>query len=168
MWDMAVTLEDGNMSERSCVRQAQEALRQALERGATDEEIKRLPDQLRAALDKFLQALASRPAQPAQLARPLDRYGQMRPQDLKNMIDRMEQRPRTARGRRPQLLQNCNPCSTICRWRSRQMQDGDSDDEMMNQLNELGELIQRQQQLRDPHLPAGGRTSAAARPARAA
>ncbi len=33
------------------------ALRQALERGASDEEIKKLTDELRAALDKFLQAL---------------------------------------------------------------------------------------------------------------
>jgi hypothetical protein len=40
------------------LRQAQEALRQALERGATDEELKKLMDELRAALDKFMQALA--------------------------------------------------------------------------------------------------------------
>ena len=51
----------------------QEALRQALERGATDEEIKKLTDELRAALDKFLQALAEQMRKnPQQLARPLD------------------------------------------------------------------------------------------------
>ena len=59
MWDMAVHLEDGSVSDaEAALRQAEEALRQALERGATDEEIKRLTDQLRAALDKFMQALA--------------------------------------------------------------------------------------------------------------
>ena len=42
---------------RRCAH-AQEALRQALERGASDEELKKLMDQLRAALDKFMQALA--------------------------------------------------------------------------------------------------------------
>ena len=59
LWDMAVFIEDGNVSDaEAALRAAQEALRQALERGASDEEIKRLTDQLRAALDKFLQALA--------------------------------------------------------------------------------------------------------------
>ena len=59
MWDMAVQIEDGNMSDaEQALRQAQDALRQALERGASDEEIKKLMDDLRAAMDKFLQALA--------------------------------------------------------------------------------------------------------------
>ena len=59
MWDMAVQLEDGNVSEmEAALRAAQERLREALERGATDEEIKKLTDELRAPLDKFLQALA--------------------------------------------------------------------------------------------------------------
>ena len=86
MWDMAVTLEDGNVSDaEQALRAAQEALRQALERGATEEEIKKLMDQLRAALDK-LPAGAGRAdaAQPGSgTARPLDPNArQLRPQDL--------------------------------------------------------------------------------------
>src|SRR5712691_4729278 len=74
MWDMAVHLEDGSVSDaEQALRAAEEALRQALERGANDEEIKRLTDQLRAALDKFMQALAEQMRKnPQQLARPLD------------------------------------------------------------------------------------------------
>ena len=46
MWDMAVQLEDGNVSQaEQALRQAQDALRQALERGASDEELKKLMDQ---------------------------------------------------------------------------------------------------------------------------
>ena len=46
-------------------------LRQALERGASDEEIKKLTEDLRAALDKFLQALAEEMRKnPQQNARP--------------------------------------------------------------------------------------------------
>ena len=60
------------MPRRRCAP-PQEALRQALERGASDEEIKKLMDQLRAALDKFMQALAEQMRKnPQQLARPLD------------------------------------------------------------------------------------------------
>ena len=73
LWSMAVTIEDGNVSEaEQALRAAQDALRQALERGATDEEIKKLMDQLRAALDKFLQALAEEMRKNPQMARPLD------------------------------------------------------------------------------------------------
>src|SRR5207253_1209462 len=83
-------------------------LRQALERGASDEEIKRLTDQLRAALDKFLQALAEQLRKnPQQLARPLDPNARMlRPQDLKSMIDRLEQMARSgAKDAAKRLLQ---------------------------------------------------------------
>src|SRR5204863_7338055 len=75
LWSMAVTIEDGNVSDaEQALRQAQEALRQALERGASEEELKKLMDQLRAALDRFLQALAEEMRKnPEQLARPLDR-----------------------------------------------------------------------------------------------
>ena len=85
LWAMAVQIEDGNISDaEAALRAAQEALRQALERGASDEEIKKLTDELRAALDKFLQALAEEMRKnPQQMARPLDPNARMlRPQDL--------------------------------------------------------------------------------------
>src|SRR5438128_2073584 len=127
--------------------------REALERGATDEEIKKLTDELRAALDKFMQALAEQARRnPQQLARPLDRNSrQMRPQDLKNMIDRMEQMARSgARDAARQLLQELQSMlDNLQMAQPGQMQDGDSDDDMMNQLNQLGDLIQKQQRLRD-------------------
>ena len=86
LWQMAVNIEDGNISDaEAALRAAQEALRQALERGASEEEIKKLTEQLRAALDKFMQALAEEMRKnPQQLARPLDPNSrEIRPQDLK-------------------------------------------------------------------------------------
>src|SRR5471030_542177 len=93
MWDMALQLEDGNVSQaEQALRQAQDALRQALERGASDEELKKLMEQLRAAMDKFMQALAEEMRKnPQQLARPLDKNTRMLNQrDLKSMLDRLE------------------------------------------------------------------------------
>ena len=59
LWSMAVQLEDGDISDAQAnLRNAEEALRQALERGASDEELKALMDQLRAAMDRFMQAMA--------------------------------------------------------------------------------------------------------------
>jgi uncharacterized protein (TIGR02302 family) len=73
LWSMAVTIEDGNVSDaEQALRAAEEALRQALERGASDEEIKRLTEQMRAALDKFMQALAEQMRKNPMSVNPLE------------------------------------------------------------------------------------------------
>src|SRR5437588_2130947 len=62
MWALAVTIEDGNITDvDKALRAAQEALKQALERGASDEEIKKLTENLRAALDNCTRQLAKQP-----------------------------------------------------------------------------------------------------------
>ena len=107
MWTFANTLEEGIVSDAEArLRNAQEALRQALERGASDEEIKKLTDELRAALNQFLQALAEEMRKNPQMARPLDQNTrQLRSQDLQSMIDRMEQLARSgAKDAAKQLL----------------------------------------------------------------
>ncbi len=154
MWDMAVHLEDGSVSDaEQALRAAEEALRQALERGADDEEIKKLTDQLRAALDKFLQAMAEQLRKnPQQLARPLDpNVRQLRPQDLRNMIDRLEQMARSgAKDAARRMLQELQSMlENLQMARPGQQMDGDSDDDMMSALDELGDMIRKQQQLRD-------------------
>jgi uncharacterized protein (TIGR02302 family) len=153
MWDMAVTLEDGNMSDaEQALRNAQEALRQALERGASEEEIKKLMDQLRAAVDRFLQALAEQMKRnPDQAQRPLDPNArQLSPQDLKNMLDRMEQAAKQGSrdAARKMLDELANLLNNLQMARPGQQGD-DGDDEMNQALDQLGDMIRRQQQLRD-------------------
>jgi uncharacterized protein (TIGR02302 family) len=154
MWDMAVHLEDGSISDaEQALRAAEEALRQALERGANDDEIKRLTDQLRAALDKLLQAMAEEMRKnPQQLARPLDRNVRaLRPQDLRSMIDRLEQLARSgAKDAARRMLQELQSMlENLQMARPGQQMDGDGDDDMMSALDELGDMIRKQQQLRD-------------------
>ena len=154
MWDMAVHIEDGSLSDaEQALRAAEEALRQALERGASDEEIKKLTDQLRAALDKLLQALAEQLRRnPQQLARPLDpNMRQLRPQDLRSMIDRLEQLSRSgAKDAARRLLQDLQSMlENLQMARPGQSMEGGDDDDMMSALDELGDMIRKQQQLRD-------------------
>ena len=154
MWDMAVHIEDGSLSDaEQALRAAEEALRQALERGASDEEIKKLTDQLRAALDKLLQALAEQLRRnPQQLARPLDpNMRQLRPQDLRSMIDRLEQLSRSgAKDAARRLLQELQSMlENLQMARPGQSMEGGDDDDMMSALDELGDMIRKQQQLRD-------------------
>ncbi len=151
LWAMATRLEDGNVSDaEAALRQAQDALRQALERGANEQELRKLMEDLRAALDKFLQALAEEMRKNPQSAQPHDRGSsrQLRAQDLKNMIDKLEQLARSgakdaARAMLDQLQQMLENLQTA---RSGQMNDGADD---MAQLDELGDVIRKQQQLRD-------------------
>jgi len=152
MWDMAVQIEDGNMSDaEKALRQAQDALRQALERGASDEELKKLMDDLRAAMDKFLQALAQQMQKnPQQLSRPLDRNTRvLSERDLKSMLDRLENLARSGNKEAAQRLleEMQSMLENLQTAQPGQMDQGD--DDMMSALDDLGDMIRKQQQLRD-------------------
>ena len=149
MWALAVSVEDGNITDvDKALRAAQDALKQALEQGASDEEIKKLTDNLRAALDNFMRQLAEQSRNnPQQLARPLDPNTKvMRQQDFKNMLDRMERlaksgdkdAARALLDQMQQMLENLQMA-----------QPGQGDGDMEQALNELGDVIRKQQQLRD-------------------
>ena len=160
MWQMAVQIEDGNVSDaQQALRQAQENLRQALDRGASEDEIKKLTDELRAALDKFMQALAEEMRKnPQQLARPLDRNTRtLSPQDLKSMLDRLENLARSGNkdAARRLLEELQSMLENLQTAQSGASPDGDDDDDMMSALDELGDMIRKQQQLRDKTFKQG-------------
>ena len=155
MWALAVAIEDGNITDvDKALRAAQDALKEALERGASDEEIKKLTENLRAALDNFIRQLAEQMRNnPQQLARPLDPNTKiLRQQDLKNMIDRMERLSRSgdkdaARALLDQMQQMLENLQMA--------QPGQGANETDQALNELGDMIRKQQQLRDKTFKQG-------------
>ena len=153
LWDMAVQIEDGNMSEaEQALRQAQDALRQALERGASEEELKKLMEDLRAAMDKFLQALAEQlQKNPQQLSRPLDRNTRtLSERDLKSMLDRLEQLARSGnKDAARRLLEEMQSMLENLQMAQPGGQMDEGDDDVMSALDELGDMIRKQQQLRD-------------------
>jgi uncharacterized protein (TIGR02302 family) len=156
LWALAVSIEDGNISDvDKALRAAQEALKQALERGASDEEIKKLTENLRAALDNFMRQLAEQLRNnPQALARPLDPNTRvMRQQDLNNMIERMERLSRSGdKDAAKQLLEQLQQMLENLQM-AQPGQSGDSD--MEQALNELGDMIRKQQQLRDKTFKQG-------------
>ncbi len=156
LWALAVTIEDGNITDvDKALRAAQDALKQALERGASDEEIKKLTDDLRAALDNFMRQLAEQLRNnPQALARPLDPNTRvMRQQDLNNMIERMERLSRSGdKDAAKQLLEQLQQMLENLQM-AQPGQSGDGD--MEQALNELGDVIRKQQQLRDKTFKQG-------------
>src|SRR6202000_2099838 len=156
LWALAVTIEDGNISDVDhALRAAQDALKQALDRGASDEEIKKLTQDLRQAMDNYMRQLAEQfRNNPQALARPLDPNTKfLRQQDLNNMIDRMERLSRSRdkdAAKQPleqlqEMLENLQMAQPG--------QSGDSD--MERALNELNDVIRKQQQLRDKTFKQG-------------
>jgi uncharacterized protein (TIGR02302 family) len=156
LWALAVTIEDGDITDvDKALRAAQDALKQALERGASDEEIKKLTENLRAALDNFLRQLAEQMRNnPQQLARPLDPNTKvLRQQDLNNMIERMERLSRSGdKDAAKQLLDQLQQMLENLQM-AQPGQSGDND--MEQALNELGDMIRKQQQLRDKTFKQG-------------
>jgi uncharacterized protein (TIGR02302 family) len=155
LWALAVTIEDGDITDvDKALRAAQDALKEALERGASDEEIKKLTQDLRAALDNFLRQLAEQLRNnPQALARPLDPNAKvMRQQDLNNMIERMERLSRSGdKEAARQLLEQLQQMLENLQL----AQPGQGDSEMEQALNELGDMIRKQQQLRDKTFKQG-------------
>jgi uncharacterized protein (TIGR02302 family) len=156
LWALAVTIEDGNITDvDKALRAAQDALKQALENGASDEEIKKLTQDLRAALDNFMRQLAEQLRNnPQALARPLDPNTRvMRQQDLNNMIERMERLSRSGdKDAARQLLEQLQQMLENLQM-AQPGQSGDGD--MEQALNELGDMIRKQQQLRDKTFKQG-------------
>ncbi|MDE2330556.1 MAG: TIGR02302 family protein [Bradyrhizobium sp.] len=150
LWALAVTIEDGNITDvDKALRAAQDALKQALERGASDEEIKKLTEDLRAALDNYMRQLTEQfRDNPQALARPLDPNTRiLRQQDLNNMIERMERLSRSGdKDAARQLLEQLQEMLENLQM----AQPGQPGGEDMEQaLNELNDVIRKQQQLRD-------------------
>jgi uncharacterized protein (TIGR02302 family) len=154
IWQMALQLEEGDLSQAERdLRAAQQALREALERGASEDEIKRLMDQLRAALDNFLREFAEQQmrdqnqAQDQNQPNPQDRT--ITSQDLQRMLDQMEKMARsgdTADARR--MLDQLQNMLENLRSARRQNQNQMSR-EMNRSLNQLDQMMRDQQELRD-------------------
>lgn len=164
MWDMAVRLEDGDLAAaQRALDAARQQLQDALQNGASQAQIAKLTEQLRQSLDRFLQTLArqQRNSDQAQSARGPTRS--VTPDELRSMIDRMEQMARSgdADGARrlmqqlQALLQNLQPT-----------QNGSADPtsrEMNRALNDLDQLTRDQQSLRDRTFQADRDGNAATR-----
>lgn len=150
MWQVALGIEDGNLSaaERR-LRQAQEALRNALQNGASQEEIEKLTAELRKAMQDFLREFAQRQQQnPNARRQPPDPNARMMTEkDLQRMMDQIENLARQgSRDQAEQLLSQLqNLMNNLQMGQARQGQQGQGQGQIQQQMNKLGELMQRQQ-----------------------
>lgn len=157
LWDAALRLEEGEaaVAERA-LQQAQEDLREALEQGASQQELEELMDRLQAALENYMQALAREmarqgmePMQPMQMPEGAQT---ITPQELSDMVERM--RELTQMGAREAAREMLAQMEQMLRGMSPNMQgmQGEAAEQMrqaQQAMQELRDIARRQQQLLD-------------------
>ena len=151
LWEIALKIEDGDLPGlENDLKQAEQNLRDALERNASDEELKKLMDELRQALGKFMEEMARRmQQQPGMQAQLPPGARLLTPEDLKNMLDRMEDLARggnrdAAKNLLSELRDMLNNLQTAQPGR---MDEGS--EAAAKALDELGRMIREQSELRD-------------------
>ena len=156
LWAIALGIEDGDLSlAAEDLRAAEDALRQALENGATDEQIRQLTEQLRQAMDRYLQAMMNQMQRQPQQNQQAQQFNQqalqqmLNSQNLQQMLDQLQNLAQTgARDAARQLLSQLQ--QMLENLQQGQQQFGQQmDSQMMQMLSQLGELIQKQQELMD-------------------
>ena len=152
LWDTALRIEDGHMSmAESELRRLQQALQDALAKGAPDPEIERLMQELREALDRYLQALAQElQRHPNDATPPLDPSQVLTGRDLQRMLDRAGELARSgARDQARELLSQLqNMLENLRAARPGQAQQRGTN-QAQQMMRGMQELMQRQQQLLD-------------------
>jgi uncharacterized protein (TIGR02302 family) len=150
LWEIAVQIEDGDLSDAERrLRTAQENLMKALEEGASEEEIKRLMEELRTAMNEFLQTLAQQAQQNPNFD-PLSPDRMLSQQDLEKMLKQIEDLAKTGSkdAARQMLSQLRDMLENLQGGQQQQAQDGRAQ-QMMRNLDELSNLIAKQQKLLD-------------------
>lgn len=145
LWDIAVMLEDGDLSDvRERLREAQERLREAMRKGATDEEIAALVQELREAMQSLIRQLAEQERDRGQEGRQQARNErEINGNQLQALMDRLQELMEQGRmdeagdllARLAEIIENLQIAQG--QQPARQAMDG------------LGETLRQQQELSD-------------------
>jgi uncharacterized protein (TIGR02302 family) len=152
LWEIARQIEDGNLSEAERrLRQAQQALRDALENGASDEEIEQLMAQLRQAMQDYMSELAEQMRRNPQAAQqmPNENMQELDRQSLEDMLDQIEEMAKSgARDQAMDMLSQLEDMMNNLQMGQGQRQQGQQgQNQAQQQMNELGEILRQQQEL---------------------
>jgi uncharacterized protein (TIGR02302 family) len=151
MWDTALALEDGGISMAMReLRRLQRELEEALARGASDEEIERLMNELQQAMNEYLRQMQEQLAQAMQKGMQFQQMDpnslQLSQQDLNEMLNEARRMAQNgARDSAQQMLQQLqNMLENLQMAMPMPGQQGGPGQQMMN---DLGKIMQQQQQL---------------------
>lgn len=152
LWDTALRLEDGGLSlaERE-LRAAQQALMEALAEGASDEEIERLIDELRRAIEQFAMSLMEQAGEDLEDVEAMSESAQsIETRELGDMLDRMRELIQSgARDAAQQLLAELQQMLESIREARMSAVDDAATRQMREMMEQLRDMAGRQQRLLD-------------------
>ncbi|QCM12442.1 TIGR02302 family protein [Agrobacterium tumefaciens] len=154
LWEIALGIEDGDLSQaEKRLRDAQNALSEALQRNASDAEVAKLMQELREAMQQFMSELAQRMQNAPQANMNQQAQNVLRQRDLENMMNQIENLARSGNRDAAQemLSQLQRMMNNLQAGRpQRQGQQGQQQSsKMRQQIDKLGEILQQQQKLMD-------------------
>ena len=151
MWELALRIEDGDLSDaEKALKDAQDKLAEALEKGAPDSEIDNLMQELREALSKYVEQLTKN-AQNEAPPEGLDQQNQqLSQQDLDQMMKNLEDMTKAgSRDQAQQMLSQLRDLLEKLQSGQASKQDSERGQQMQKKLDELGGLVGQQQRLMD-------------------
>ncbi|MER9297982.1 TIGR02302 family protein [Mesorhizobium sp. M0621] len=148
LWEIALGIEEGNLSAaEKRLRQAQQALQDAIKNGASDAEIEKAMKELREAMNQFLQEFAERAKQNPNAPQMQQNGQELRQSDIDRMMDQIENLAKSGdRDKAQQLLSQLQDMMNNLQA-GRQQQGGQQDSEMRQQMDKLGDILRRQQEM---------------------
>ncbi|MEZ5832742.1 MAG: TIGR02302 family protein [Dongiaceae bacterium] len=151
MWDTALALEDGGVSMAMReLRRLQHELEDALARGASDEEIERLMNELQQAMNEYLRQMQQQLAEAMQKGMQMQQLDpnslQLSQQDLNEMLNQARRMAQNgARESAQQMLQQLQ--NMLENLQMAMPMPGQGNGQAQRMLNDLGKIMQQQQQL---------------------
>jgi uncharacterized protein (TIGR02302 family) len=157
LWEMAVRIEDGDLSDsEKALKAAQEALSQALQNGASPQEIQKLTQELRRAMDRYLKDILAQhrlknPSPTSQKAGdPTSKNQTITSEQLSQMLKRIEELTQSGQMVEAQkLLEELRTIMNNMRTASPSKSRSPQSEAAQNALKELGKLQKNQENLRD-------------------
>jgi uncharacterized protein (TIGR02302 family) len=151
LWEMALRLEEGDapQAERD-LRAAEKALREALNRGASPEEIARLTQELQKALDNFLAEMQKKSANKPQSAESETGDGRsVTAKDLKAMLDQLAEAAKNGdKEAAKELLDRMQDMLENLR-QAEKSNDGGKAAQDRRTMRDIDRMMREQQKLRD-------------------
>lgn len=152
LWQIALRIEDGALSEAErALRDAQDKLSKALEDGASDEEIKNLMQELRQAMNDYLQELQKQAGQNGEQQEGQNQDQQMMSQqDLERMMRELEDTARNgSREQAQQMLSELRDLMDRLQAGRMNQEQQRQNKAMREKMDELGNIVGQQKRLMD-------------------
>ena len=154
LWGMALEIEDGGLSKAEKeLRAAQERLREAIDRGASPDEIKRLAEDLKRAMDRYMREFAQKNRNDKQNQAQRDPNAKtLNQDDLRKILEKIEELTKNGQFAEAQrLLEKLN--EMMKNLQTAEGGGGDGQDQRSSDLDkqadELDKLTRDEQRLRD-------------------